>query len=309
MKKIFIFLVAAFLVFSVFEEYSEARAGRSGGGSFGSRGSRTYSAPAKNTASPAQQQTAQKGAYQQPMPQQPFGGGFMRSLAGGLVGGMIGSLLFSSLGHAAGVGQGGFGGVGLLDILLIGGGIFLLVRMLKPKHKGTQPPVFMGSANSAQNHAESAYSPAQLSQSGVNDIKMMDAGFNEKDFMEAATDIFFKVQTAWRRREMEEARECLSPETLKLMSKDVAEMKRKGRVNCLENIAVKDISITEAWQEEGLDYITVSFSANVLDYVTDEQGALIEGSKTEPVKFMEYWTFVRDIGHRGWKLSAIQQDI
>ena len=51
----------------------------------------------------------------------------------------------------------------------------------------------------------------------------------------------------------------------------------------------------------------MEITANVLDYVTDESGRLIEGSKTEPAKFMEYWTFVRPIGQGTWQLTAIQQ--
>ena len=47
---------------------------------------------------------------------------------------------------------------------------------------------------------------------------------------------------------------------------------------------------------------------NVLDYTVDETGnQVIEGSRTEPVKFEEYWTFVRPVGPNSWKLSAIQQ--
>jgi len=34
---------------------------------------------------------------------------------------------------------------------------------------------------------------------------------------------------------------------------------------------------------------------------------VIDGSKTEPVKFEEYWTFTRPVGNNPWQLSAIQQ--
>jgi predicted lipid-binding transport protein (Tim44 family) len=36
-------------------------------------------------------------------------------------------------------------------------------------------------------------------------------------------------------------------------------------------------------------------------------GAVISGSKTEPVKFKEYWTFTRPVGANPWQLSAIRQ--
>jgi len=48
--------------------------------------------------------------------------------------------------------------------------------------------------------------------------------------------------------------------------------------------------------------------ANLLDYTIDEAtGTVLSGSKTEPVKFEEYWTFTRLVGNNPWQLSAIQQ--
>lgn len=66
--------------------------------------------------------------------------------------------------------------------------------------------------------------------------------------------------------------------------------------------------MTEAWQEGGRDFVTVGFLAHVLDYTVDETGTqVVEGSRTEPVRFEEYWTFARPVGPNFWKLSAIQQ--
>jgi predicted lipid-binding transport protein (Tim44 family) len=66
--------------------------------------------------------------------------------------------------------------------------------------------------------------------------------------------------------------------------------------------------MVEAWQEPGQDFITVRFYANLLDFVEDEAtGQVVSGSKTDPVKFEEYWTFTRPVGSNPWKLSAIQQ--
>jgi len=79
-------------------------------------------------------------------------------------------------------------------------------------------------------------------------------------------------------------------------------------VNRLENIAVRSVELTETWQEEGRDFVTVRFLANLLDFTTDESGTqLVEGSRTEPVKFEEFWTFARPVGPGAWRLSAIQQ--
>jgi predicted lipid-binding transport protein (Tim44 family) len=82
----------------------------------------------------------------------------------------------------------------------------------------------------------------------------------------------------------------------------------KGRINRLENIAVRKVEPTEAWQEMGREYVTVLFTANLLDYVVDDKtGDVVEGDKLNPVKFQEFWTFSREMGAPSWKLSAINQ--
>jgi len=47
---------------------------------------------------------------------------------------------------------------------------------------------------------------------------------------------------------------------------------------------------------------------NLLDYTTDDSGnQVLEGSKTDPVKFEEYWTVTRPVVNNPGQLSAIDQ--
>jgi predicted lipid-binding transport protein (Tim44 family) len=92
------------------------------------------------------------------------------------------------------------------------------------------------------------------------------------------------------------------------LQSDIDQLKSSGKINKLENIAVRSIDIDEAWQESDTECITVLIYANLLDYTIDEKsGNIVEGDKTEPVKFEEYWTFYRTIGTGQWKLSGINQ--
>ena len=71
---------------------------------------------------------------------------------------------------------------------------------------------------------------------------------------------------------------------------------------------MRKVEISEAWQETGKDYVTVFFTANLLDYTVDDKtGQVVEGDKLNPVKFQEFWTFCRDVGGSRWQLSAINQ--
>jgi predicted lipid-binding transport protein (Tim44 family) len=68
------------------------------------------------------------------------------------------------------------------------------------------------------------------------------------------------------------------------------------------------VELTEAWQEQGQDYITVRLLANLLDYTVDETtGTIVAGSDATPVKFEEFWTWVRPVGRNEWRLGAINQ--
>ena len=107
---------------------------------------------------------------------------------------------------------------------------------------------------------------------------------------------------------MASVRDLLTPQMLTTMQGQCDQLRAQRRVNRLENIAVRSVEVTEAWQESGQDFVTVRYLASLLDYTTDESGAqLLEGSRTEPVKFEEYWTLTRPVGAGAWRLSAIQQ--
>src|SRR5207247_3473942 len=126
-------------------------------------------------------------------------------------------------------------------------------------------------------------------------------------FGETASDIFFRVQAAWMVRDMAAVRERLTDEMVGVLQRDCDRLRADRRVNRLENIAVRAVEVTEAWQEVGHDYVTVHFLANLLDYTTDESGTqVLEGSRTEPVKFEEYCTFMRPVRANPWTLAALQ---
>ena len=96
-----------------------ARAG--GGKSTGSRGSRSWSSPEAGPSAPSSsRQAVPPSAVQPPMPQR---SGWMSGLMGGIMGFALGGLLGSML--FGGLGGGLFNGIGLLEILLIGGLLYM----------------------------------------------------------------------------------------------------------------------------------------------------------------------------------------
>jgi predicted lipid-binding transport protein (Tim44 family) len=244
----------------------------------------------------------------------------MRSLAGGFLGGMAGSLLFSSLGFG-GMGAHG-GGIGLMDILLLGAilyGIYWFIKKRRQAATAMNSPMSYGSMSGR----ESAFGPGSYAPpiqdippasgyeggDGLSAIRRTDFQFDERRFKDAALDNFFQIQGAWAGRDMSGVRNLLTDEVYKTIQQDASELKAKKQINKLDNIAVRSVDITEAWQEGGQDFITVKFYANLLDYTVDEaSGDVVSGSKTDPVKFVEFWTFSRPSGSGPWRLSAVEQE-
>lgn len=302
-----------FLSITVLEVTAEARAG--GGRSFGSRGSRSYSRPASSysQSAPSRQQMAPSPS---PFGQQATGGGFMRSLAGGMVGGLLGGMLFRSLGFAGPGGMAGGGGIGLFEIILIGGLCYLIYRFIKKKRESSIPATVnsgsyqRGTVTPIPTTFERVAPAAPVMDEvdmGLNHVRQMDSSFDEARFNDMVMDVFFKVQGGWMNRSLASVSSLLTEEMQRTMQEDLDRLLRDRQINRLENIAVRKVDIAEVWQESGHDFITALIYANLLDYTTDESGTVVSGSKTEPVKFEEYWTFTRPVGNNPWRLSAISQ--
>jgi predicted lipid-binding transport protein (Tim44 family) len=311
LKVLSIIMALLFASISMFENDAFARMG--GGRSFGSRGSRSYSAPRQyKSPEPSGQQTAPSQG--QAAPAGPAGGGFMRGLGGGILGGLLGGMLFSSLGFG-GMG-GGFGGsgIGMIEILLLLGLGYFILKMVKNR-KRAENLTYQTSYQQPGLQTENFPSYGNVSRTqeedisvGIGHIREMDSHFDEGQFKETAMDMFFKIQGAWMNRNVSSVQGLLTDEMKGIVQKDIDALLRDKKVNHLENIAVRKVDIVETWQESGQDFLTVLFTANLLDYTTDDStGEVLEGSKTDPVRFEEFWTFTRPVGNNPWRLSAINQ--
>lgn len=298
----FLMLIAlTFLDAGITTDYADARS-RSGGRSFSS-GSPAQKAPAMKQSAPAGQTTKRSG--------------FASGLAGGLLGGAIGSMLFGSM-----FGMGGGSGMGILPIIILGViGYFFYKRFIKPRtaapYQGYQPPTQApgsffpgGQPGGFAANVPPPPPPGALSGSldeGLAMIRRTDSGFDEKYFLEVASDVFFKVQAGWMRRDISSYRHLLGDTLAAEYERQFAEMQRLGHINKLESISIRKVEIVAAGKENNEDFVTVLFTANLLDYTVDERsGSLVEGSMTDPVKFAEEWTWARPVGTENWRLEGIK---
>jgi predicted lipid-binding transport protein (Tim44 family) len=241
----------------------------------------------------------------------------MGGLAGLALGGLLGSMLFGGLG-------GGFGGLGLLELALIGGGAFLLFRYLRNRQAPAPQPAYTGSTSAYRADAERSWSrersgsgggaatieaPAAATdlERGVANIRTMDAGFDTAAVVDHARRAYFVVQQAIGMRELAGVRQYLTPEMATALQAQCDQLKNARQTNRVEQLDIRRAEVSEAWQERGQDYVTVFIAATMLDYTVDDvSGTVVSGSRTEPQSIEDYWTFARPVGNHPWRLSAIQ---
>lgn len=271
-------------------DVSPADAARFGGGrSFG--GSRSFSRSYSKPISPMRQPgTTTTQGLNRPSR---FGG--MGGLLGGLLAGsLIGSLLFG----------GGFGGVGMFDLLLIGGGIYLLMRLLgrsRPaaQHAGRSGGMSYGGGGP---EPQGAYRTgagdgwAGLgSPGGTADAAqgiVLPEGFDSQEFLEGAKMAFGRLQASWDARDLDDIAQFTSPAVQEEIRRQAAEDPGPS----LTEVLMVNARLLEAKEQGPATLATVYFDA----LMREERGG-----PTEQVR--EVWHFRRDGADGSWVLDGLQQ--
>jgi predicted lipid-binding transport protein (Tim44 family) len=244
-------------------------------------------------------------------PQRSVFGGLMGGIAGFALGGLLGSMLFGGFGR-------GFGGIGLMDLLLIGGGIALLLMFLRSRRQQAQSPAYADAGGASYRAAEPLAVEAvpvtpELPATdadfarGLGHIRSMDPGFDPAGMVDSARRMFQGVQQAVTMRDVAWVRDHLGTEMYAVLQDQCDRLRAAKQTNRVEKIDIRNAETTEAWQENGQDFVTVHLTASMVDYTVDDtSGDVVDGSRTVPIDVDEYWTFARPVGPNRWKLSAIQ---
>jgi predicted lipid-binding transport protein (Tim44 family) len=224
-------------------------------------------------------------------------------------------MLFGGMAGAHGLGGGGFGFGDLIIILIILAIVFFVIKRFRARKAMEMSSAGAAYAPTPYSYSEPAtdtnYEPSTRDGAiaqGLRHISEMDPAFDETRFKEKMEDNFFKIQSAWTKRDLSGVKNLLTPQMVNTFQDDINRFTTNKQFNRLENIAVRQVEIVDAAQDQGEEYVTVKFLASLLDYVVDETGQTLSGSASDPVKFLEYWTFTRKIGDRDWVLAGITQE-
>ena len=211
-------------------------------------------------------------------------------LGGLLMGGLIGSMLFGG-GHA-------YGGPGLLDLVLIGGGLFLLYRFIRARRLSTASPSSAGSMpfdrSPFQGWGESGSSPSIEPTTPAAGPLTLPPGFDADDFLKGAKTIYARLQASWDKRDLEDIRQFVSPEVLVEIKPQAQEDPQPGKTD----VVLINPSILEVREVDNQTVVSVLY-----DVMMRENG-------TEMAKQVrELWHFSRETRkpENFWMLEGIQQ--
>lgn len=295
------------VVFTAADAWGRARGG-------GSRGSRSYSAPAPASRpggslsgsshldaaphgpTPGSSVAAAAGATARP-PSTLVPPISRHAVLGGLtgfaLGGAIGGLLF----------RGGGGAIGLLDLLLLGGGAFLLIRALRAP-VGTIDPAYAGATAGAR-AGSMPIAGGDLPRSPGAEGRQA-APLDRGAVAATAGEAYRAVQMAIGLRDMGLVCDRLTPQVYEQLQLQCQALRRKRRHSRIGGIDVRATEVVEVREAQGTERVTVRLEGAIVDAVVDDTtGLVVEGSETAPRSFDERWVLTRPVGAARWKVAAI----
>ncbi len=311
-----------------------------GGKSSGSRGAKTYQAPPSTntapTAAPLQRSATPAAATAAPSvagaaAAQAARPSFARNMMMGIGAGLLGAGLFGLL-SGAGLFS-GLGGIAsflglLMQVVLIGGLVWLAVRYFRRRQESQMAPVAAGMSRSpapapapymardaapqpsaatvggaGSSHPGSAHpglAPATVA-AGTDAV-----GLTAEDFG-VFERLLSEIQAAYSNEDQALLRNYATPEMVGYMIEDMRENAAKGLVDRTTDVKLVQGDLAEAWVEGDMAYATVAMRFQAINTLVERStGKVVEGHASIPQESTELWTFCCRRGE-SWKLSAIQQ--
>jgi len=197
--------------------------------------------------------------------------------------------------------------VGILLVVLV---LSLLFRWRqKSKENAPQPNHGYATAETAASTGDkqcSAISGAKGDGNGLEKIRQEDPSFDESLFKEHASAFFFQFQAAQTKRNISELRQQMTEEMFASLKAEEDKLAAEGKIHKIDNVSIHSVELTDAWQENGHDFIKVKYLTDFMDYYIEENAedqACVTGEK---IDYAKEWLFSRIRGKNPWYLSAIE---
>src|SRR4029078_8619440 len=119
-----------------------------------------------------------------------------------------------------------------------------------------QPMQYQGTPEFPPRTASFEDAPAANAAVDYRSLTMMDRTFDPDRFLKTAQDLFFKIQVAWNKQDTTTLSSLCGSELMQNWEEKHNKQRALGQQNRMENIALRESEISEAWTENGADFIT-----------------------------------------------------
>ena len=112
--------------------------------------------------------------------------------------------------------------------------------------------------------------------------------FDRKEFETYAEELYCSMQVVWQNKDISPLRDNMTEEFFTHMDGVLYPFREKCQTDHTEGIEIISLSLDDAKQKDGIDYLEVYMQANILSYVTDDlTGKIISGDNSYKIR-MEY---------------------
>jgi hypothetical protein len=132
-----------------------------------------------------------------------------------------------------------------------------------------------------------------------NGIEKRDPSFSMEALRSRVDRIFAALQIGWSTRDISQARPLVSDNLNQSLGYWIDAYRKAGLTNLSEQAAVSGVELARVSSDRHFDAITLRVRASGLDYVVDDGGKLVSGSRDSKRDYTEYWTLIRSATRSG----------
>jgi predicted lipid-binding transport protein (Tim44 family) len=143
---------------------------------------------------------------------------------------------------------------------------------------------------------------------GLDALRKVDRGFNEKEFISGATTAFEMILTAYAEGDLTQLKRLLGYDLLQSFTSSI-----ENRISSKESLSItlddlREVSILNISVMDQTASITVHFHSVQTRVARDENGEPIESEDVGAREFTDIWTFERDLtlSDPNWKLTETE---
>lgn len=138
------------------------------------------------------------------------------------------------------------------------------------------------------------------------EYQKLDPDFNDGELRQKLSNWYVQMQDCWSAGDIEPVRPYFSNAYWEQMNRQLQDMRKLGRTDHTERVAVLNVTLCGFYQAGGVDHITARLNTRIVSYITDRDGKVVSGSKTTE-KFMTYeWDLTRPSGAKTEKAAELK---